>query len=422
MRVISAILIFFYGAILILNRLQPKMDNFLRNNQNGFRPGRSTTTHILAPRRLIEEVKAHNKKAIILYVDFRKAFDSIHRGKMLKILKAYDVPPNLLNAISLLYEDTKAKIITPDGDTDFFQIASGILQGDTLAPYLFVIVLDYVMRMTLDGREEEFGFILERRRSRRVNPKFITDLDFADDIALISEELIQAQEVLSRFENEAAKVGLYCNSDKTKYQAFNQDHDQHHCLVTNDGEDLKEVKNFKYLGSLMESSEKDINIRKALSWSACHKLRKIWSSKLPRKLKVRLFIATVESVLLYGAETWTLTQKLQKQLDGCYTRMLRMAMNVTWKQHLTNEQLYQDLPRVSQKIQQRRMRIAGHCIRHNECPASQLVLWQPTDGRRKRGRKNISYVDNLMDDTGMVDGQKWLARKDPVIKASERSS
>ena len=129
---------------MILNRLQPKMDNFLRNNQYGFRPGRSTTTHILALRRLIEEVKAHNKKAIILYVDFRKAFDSIHRGKMLKILKAYDVPPNILNAISLLYEDTKAKIITPDGDTDFFQIASGILQGDTLAPYLFVIVLDYV--------------------------------------------------------------------------------------------------------------------------------------------------------------------------------------------------------------------------------------------------------------------------------------
>ena len=217
---------------MIPNRLQPKMDNFLRNNQNGFRPGRFTTTHILALRRLIEEFKAHNKKAIILYVDFRKAFDSIHKGKMLKILKAYDVPPNLLNPISLLYEDTKPKIITQDGDTDFFQIASGILQGDTLAPYLFVIVLDYAMRMTLDGREEEFGFILERQRSRRVNPKFITD--FADDIALISEEITQAQEVLSRLENDAAKDGLYCNSDKTKYQAFNQDHDQHHCLVTND--------------------------------------------------------------------------------------------------------------------------------------------------------------------------------------------
>ena len=156
--------------------------------------------------------------------------------------------------------------------------------------------------------------------------------------------------MLSRLENEAAKVGLYCNSDKTKYQAFNQDHDQHHCLVINDGEDLKEVKNFKYLGSWMESSEKDINIRKSMVWSACHKLRKIWSSKLPRKLKVRLFIATVESVLLYGAETLTLTHKLQKQLDGCYTRMLRMAMNVTWKQHLTNEQLYQDLPRVSKRF------------------------------------------------------------------------
>ena len=151
----------------------------------------------------------------------------------------------------------------------------------------------------------------------------------------------------------------------------------------------------------MESSEKDIAVRKALAWNACHKLRKIWSSKLNRELKIRLFISTVESVLLYGAETWTLTKKLKKQLDGCYTRMLRMALNVSWKQHLTNQELYQNLPNVSVKIQQRRMRLAGHSVRHQECPASELVLWQPTDGRRNRGRQNVSYIDNLLEDSGM---------------------
>ena len=58
--------------------------------------------------------------------------------------------------------------------------------------------------------------------------------------------------------------------------------------------------------------------------------------ELSRKLKVRLFVATVESLLLYGAETWTFTKALKKQLDGCYTRMLRMALNVSWKCHMTN--------------------------------------------------------------------------------------
>ena len=85
---------------MILNRLQTKMEGNLRPNQNGFRPGRSTTSHILALRRLIEGVRSHNRKAIIIYVDFKKAFDSVDRCMMMKILKAYDVSPRLLKAIS----------------------------------------------------------------------------------------------------------------------------------------------------------------------------------------------------------------------------------------------------------------------------------------------------------------------------------
>ena len=81
----------------------------------------------------------------------------------------------------------------------------------------------------------------------------------------------------------------------------------------------------------MENTDKDFKIRKAHAWSACHKLRKIWSSTLSKRKNIRLFIATIESVLLYGAETWTIIQTMKNQLDGCYTRMLRMALNVSWK-------------------------------------------------------------------------------------------
>ena len=80
-------------------------------------------------------------KAVITFIDFSKAFDSINRDKMFKILEAYDVPPNLLRTIIALYTNTKAKVISPDGETDLFEIKMGVLQGDTLAPFLFVIVL-----------------------------------------------------------------------------------------------------------------------------------------------------------------------------------------------------------------------------------------------------------------------------------------
>ena len=318
---------------------------------------------------------------------------------MMKILKAYDVPPKLLAVIEKMYEDTRAKVITPDGETDFFQIKAGVLQGDTLAPYLFAIVLDHILRNTFAGREKDLGFQLQRQRSRRVPAVIVTDLDFADDLALLSEEIEQAQEVLHRLETEAEKIGPYCNAKKTEVQVFNQDRPVN--IKAKNGETLKVVENFKYLGAWTESSSSDISVRKALAWSACHKLRKVWSTKLRRQIKERLFIATVESVLLYGAETWTLTNTMEKQLNGCYTRMLRMAFNVSYKEHMTNVELYGDLPPVTSKIQQPRLRLAGHCIRHPEEIANKLVLWEPLDGTRNRGPQKTSYVDNLLRDTGI---------------------
>ena len=254
------------------------------------------------------------------------------------------------------------------------------------------------MRKTYDGKEEQMGFELQKKQSRIIPAITVTDLDFADDLAVITKETNQAQLVLTKLENEAGKVGLHCNAKKTELQAFNQEQPVN--VKSRDGIIIKEVENFKYLGAWMESSDKDISVRKALAWNACHKLRKIWTSKISKKIKTRLFIATVESVLLYGAETWTLTKATSKQLDGCYTRMLRMAYNISWKEHMTNELLYNKLPAITLKIQQRRMRLAGHCYRHTEEVANELIIWKSNEGFNKRGRRRNTFIDNLLLDTG----------------------
>ena len=89
----------------------------------------------------------------MVFIDFSKAFDSINHRAMFKILAAYDIPVRIINAIMLMYRDIKAKVVSPDGDTDI--IFSGVMQGNTLAPFLFVIVLDYAMRQATHGKEEE---------------------------------------------------------------------------------------------------------------------------------------------------------------------------------------------------------------------------------------------------------------------------
>ena len=116
---------------------------------------------------------------------------------MLRILKAYGIPQNLLRAIEKMYSNTKAKIVTPDGETEMFEITAGALQGDTLAPFLFIIVLDYALRKAISGKEEELGFTIQPRKSRRHPKQVLTDLDFADNISLLSDEIDQAQTLLS---------------------------------------------------------------------------------------------------------------------------------------------------------------------------------------------------------------------------------
>ena len=109
---------------MLLNRIQPEVEKVLRRNQNGFRKSRSTVGQILTVRRIIEGVNANNLEAIILFVDFSKAFDSIHRGKIAEILQAYGIPNETITAIMMLYRNTKAMVRSPNGDTDFFQCCS----------------------------------------------------------------------------------------------------------------------------------------------------------------------------------------------------------------------------------------------------------------------------------------------------------
>ena len=125
-----------------------------------------------------------------------------------------------------------------------------------------------------------------------------------------------------------------------------------------------------------------MNVRKALAWKALNDLSKVWKSSLQRCIKISFFQATVESVLLYGCESWTLKASLDKSLDGSYTRILRVVLNIDPHEHITNEQLYSGLPRISDRVAARRMKLAGHCYRHQELPASKLVLWEPKHGHR----------------------------------------
>ena len=187
-------------------------------------------------------------------------------------------------AIGLLYTGTKANVLSPDGETEFFKVLAGVLKGDTLAPCIFKIMIDYAMRQAIGNNDLELGFKLDRKRSRRHTLIVITDLDFADDIALVTEKLEQAQDFVHRVQENAAKIGLQLNSDKTEFMSFNQVQDT--VLKTVNNDNIKKVDNFEYLGTWIDDTANDVKVRKTLAWNSCNKLNKIWKSSLCKPLKL----------------------------------------------------------------------------------------------------------------------------------------
>ena len=311
---------------LLLNRIRDHIEPLLRYNQNGFRPGRGTREHILALRRIIEEVINFQLPCVISFIDFSKAFDCIFRSHLPDILASYGFPSLIIKAIMSLYINTKAKILTPEGATLEFLTNLGILQGDVLAPLIFIIVLDFILRLSVSSTD-----------GIKIGNITLADLEFADDIATVTDSLLKNTQLCQKIADTAARFGLMFNISKTKFMFFNITRPLHpEDRVAVNGEFLEEVNDFKYLGSYVRSSPKDILVRKALAWKALQTLDVFWKSHMSRKTKIKIFRTAVEPVLLYGSETWTLNKSDIRGLDGVYTRMLRRVLGISWKSHTTN--------------------------------------------------------------------------------------
>ena len=173
-----------------------------------------------------------------------------------RILLAIGLPKETVAVVMMVYRNTKVKARFPGGGTDYLDIVAGVLQGNTLAPYLFIICLDYVLRTSLDKIKEN-GFKLTKEKSRRCPAKTITDAEYADDIAIMANAPAQAETLLHSLERTAAGIGHHINAHMTEYMCFNQTGD----ISTLNGSSLKLIDKFTFLVNIVSSSETDINMR-----------------------------------------------------------------------------------------------------------------------------------------------------------------
>ena len=397
-----------YNRVL-LNRIRDPVDFKLRKNQAGFRTDRSCGQQIHILRRIKEGTTGKNIQLYISFIDFMKAFDSIDREMMFAILRHYGVPEKIVAAIRVLYDESTSRVFVEGELSEAFRVSTGVLQGDVLAPFLFIIVMDYVSNQSAN----DYGYLTHKGKPRHnereprknsaatkaTKDRKLNDLTFADDVALLENTALGAQQQLDAYKTNAERVGLRLNIKKTEQMQLNRAPGEVAKLQVDDQE-ITVVDDFKYLGAQIGSTEKDVKSRIALAWLAFARLKPILKAARPTvKFKMRLFKAACVPVLLYGCESWVLTEKLLKSLDVFARTCYRIILNIRQAdEHITNEELYRRANQQPMReiIRERQLKFIGHCLRMNEDePANIYALYTSEIGTTSRGRPPLSYLKQI---------------------------
>lgn len=383
-------------ARIILGRIKPLIELQLRKEQAGFRENRSCIDLINTLRIIIEQSAEWQSPLYLAFIDFEKAFDSIDRECMWRILEIYGIPPKILNLIKGLYDGYKCQIIHDGVLSNPIDVTSGVKQGCILSPILFVTVLDMVMKTSLNRRRRGIQWGMQNR---------LEDLDFADDLCLLAQRHSDMREKLLALSDVAKKVGLKINEAKTKEMVLNVHGGESFEI---NGRRIERVDSFVYLGSMVNpegGAEDDAKTRIRKANGVFSQLYAVWrNNKISKQTKLRIFNSNVKSVLLYGCETWKVTAEISKRLQVFINRCLRKIECVWWPSIISNEELWHNTGQmpIDIEIRKRKWRWIGHTLRKRDGAIEKDALqWNP-QGRRKRGRPRISWRRTIESELGKV--------------------
>ncbi|BHF79017.1 hypothetical protein SprV_0602213400 [Sparganum proliferum] len=341
-------------------RFQAVRDSRTRPNQAGFRAGRGCADQIFTLRRILEFRHGYQQPTAVCFIDFAAAFDSVLRESLWRIMALDGVPAKIIAMIKAYYRSTTARVLLRNNLSQPFGIRSGVRQGCILSSILSNCAIDWILGRALreiDGVE----FAPEHR---------LTDLDYADDIALLASSFDDLQSMVSRVNEVAKSVGLSINAGKTKVFSSCIP-EQEKAPLRIDGCQLEEVGSFKYLGARLlpnGQSKDDIVCRIDAARRVFSSLRKcLWIRRdLSIATKVRVYRASVRSVLLYGCECWALRVEDERKLEVFDHHCLRIILRVKFTDFVSNktarDRCY-NIARITQAIQERRLRWFGHVLR-----------------------------------------------------------
>ena len=400
---------------IIQQRLQTVAERVLPDTQCGFRSGRGCVDMIFCTRQLVEKAIEHNTKLFMLFIDLRKAYDSIPREALWCVLKKYGVPHSMLTVIRSLHDGMQAEVTVNGQVAPKFEVCNGLRQGCVIAPTLFNLYFTLVMEQWR-GKCSEFGVDvlykcgekLVGERTRRPSHIRVTELLFADDAVAVGSGRGSMEHAAAELERIINGWGLTLSAVKTKLLVAGAPGTEKELrpLVLQGGE-IECVDDFKYLGSVLEAKGgivKEVGERIAKASRAFGALKEpvFRNSNLSYRTKRLVYRAVVLGVLLYGSETWTTKHNTSKKLEVFHNRCLRSIMGITSAQqrmkHISSVQVAKNFgmeESLEDVITARRLRWLGHLARMEDhrLPKKILFGWlpqhRPAHGTKMRWRDRV---------------------------------
>ena len=402
-------------ARILLNRLNAHLDrDLLPESQCGFRAGRSTVDMIFAARQLQEKCREQNVGLYTTFVDLTKAFDTVCREGLWKIMAKFGCSAKFITMIQQFHDGMNERVQDDGEYSQPFPVTNGVKQGCMLAPTLFSMMFSAMLSDAF--RDGDIGVCFRYRTDGKLfNPRRLQaktkvledtarDFLFADDCALNASTQSDMQGSMDLFSKACDDFGLTISTKKTEVlhqPAPAAPYIEPH--ITVNGQRLAVADKFVYLGSTLSRSaniDEEVAYRIARASTAFGRLKdKVWERRgLSLDTKLKVYRAVVLPSLLYACEAWTVYSRHAKQLNAFHMRCLRTLLRVKWQDRVPDTEVLQraEMESIHAILLRFQLRWAGHVRRMDDCRLPKRLLYgELSTGKRSRGRPKKRYKDTL---------------------------
>ena len=452
----------------LLARLRPHIS--INAQQFGFLAGKSTTDAIFIARQLQEKYGAKKEKLYHIFVDLEKAFDKIPRNAITWALRRKAVPERLVRLVEALYHQSTSCVKVSGTVSAPFPVQVGVHQGSALSPILFITILDAVTETCRRGAPWELLYaddlILSAETMEEVMSMFDgwrvamesrgMKVNIDKTKLLISGKRMNTQTRVGNYPCGVCGRGVGVNSilcvacNRWVHQRcsgiprgrLSRHEGVFRCRtctsdegppadesITTSGGIIEDVEQFCYLGNILSRDchvERAIRARVAAAWQKWRDISSLLCNRgIHLKVRAAVYDACIRSVLLYGSETWPMTQRLEDVVRCCDRRMLRAVTAVTrrpgeWRMVESSEGILRacGLPDITDVMKRNRLRYFGHvCRREEEDPLSAVRRHVapgrvPPGGSRKTWERTLEQdlEDWNMSNADVRDRTDWRSR------------